>query len=225
MTPLLIFFCLARLEGIQRRKVFLTLLVTGILAITAFRTGVALTHSLPNFESWDLLLRKRVLTRLDSVGFGMLGAYVFAFHAEAWKAAKRPLLVIGLLLIFYDYLESITWQHEAYRNFLQLTLAPIGTLFLLPCLTGIETGQGVLHAIFTFISKISYSMYLLHFSVIQMLLIPAIFSRVHGGDLEKLAVYYGLTIVLSYFLFSFYELPMMNLRDRLNLARGRRLKD
>jgi peptidoglycan/LPS O-acetylase OafA/YrhL len=124
--------------------------------------------------------------------------------------------LVGLLVCLFAYLERNIWQHSFYRDFFELSVSPIGTLLLLPFLASIRTGSGVVHRCFTLISKISYSMYLLHFSLIQLIIIPAIFGHIHfyGVAYVEYLTYYCLTIGLSYLLFRYYELPMMNIRDR-----------
>lgn len=216
LVPLLSFIFVSKLKRSSRRKAFLALLICAIGIVTAARIQIAMTHDISDITTWDLLLRKRVITRLDSIGFGILGAYCCAFYSKVWRSASRPLLWLGLLVCLFDYLESNFWQDTFYRDFLNLSVAPIGILLLLPFLTGIRTGTGLLYRFLTFISKISYSMYLLHFSLIQLIIIPALFGDVHfyGIAYAEYALYGFLTVILSYLLFRYYELPMMNLRDK-----------
>jgi peptidoglycan/LPS O-acetylase OafA/YrhL len=219
LVPLAVFIFIARLEHVSRRKALIAFLIGGISAVTAARIQTALTHDLPDIAAWDLLLRKRVIMRLDSIGFGILGAYCCAYYPKIWNAVRKPLLCFGLLVCLFEYLETNMWQHAFYRDFFELSVAPIGILLLLPFLTGIRSGRGPIYRFLTFISKISYSMYLLHYSLIQLIIIPALFANVHfyGIAYTEYALYGCLTISLSYLLFQYYELPMMNRRDKLKL--------
>jgi peptidoglycan/LPS O-acetylase OafA/YrhL len=73
----------------------------------------------------------------------------------------------------------------------------------------------------TFISLISYSMYLLHYSIILQLM--RYFNPTEGfSSLQKWAFSLGyifITILLAYFLYRLYEKPMMDLRDRAYFRR------
>ena len=68
----------------------------------------------------------------------------------------------------------------------------------------------------TFVSLISYSMYLLHYSIVLQMM-RYFFTSEDYNALQKVGFavgYLAITILLSYFLYRLYEKPMMDLRDR-----------
>ena len=69
--------------------------------------------------------------------------------------------------------------------------------------------------VITGISKVSYSMYLLHYSIITVLLKKLLYDKylVLSTIFVVLLYFFG-TVVFSYFLYRFYEKPMMQLRDK-----------
>jgi peptidoglycan/LPS O-acetylase OafA/YrhL len=96
-----------------------------------------------------------------------------------------------------------------------------GTLALLPKLNALRTGRGLLYRAITFISIISYSLYLLNFSVIAFHLMPCIyraFGLAGAGTLPvvlvRFTLFWMLSIGLSWLLYRFYERPMMELRGK-----------
>ncbi len=76
---------------------------------------------------------------------------------------------------------------------------------------------------FTFISIISYSMYLINYTIVLKILMPFSLSALgllDGSKLPAILVSYFLfwTFVIggSYLLYTCFERPVMNLRDRIN---------
>ena len=101
-------------------------------------------------------------------------------------------------------------------NVVYLPLASLSIAFFVPLFSQMETSILILKRPIVFISKISYSIYLLHYSVIMQLLM--LFVNREKTALFQLhlinVVYLITTIVLSYLFYRFYEKPMMNLRDK-----------
>jgi peptidoglycan/LPS O-acetylase OafA/YrhL len=66
------------------------------------------------------------------------------------------------------------------------------------------------------LSKISYSMYLLHYSIILLLMKQ--YLSYDAQNVFQVGVfilgYFVITLILSSLLYRFYELPLMNLRDK-----------
>ncbi|MBI5219251.1 MAG: acyltransferase [Bacteroidia bacterium] len=50
------------------------------------------------FKSWDLYYRKLVLTRLDTIGFGLLAAYLYYYFLDFWRKYRKA------SFLFVDYL-------------------------------------------------------------------------------------------------------------------------
>jgi peptidoglycan/LPS O-acetylase OafA/YrhL len=85
----------------------------------------------------------------------------------------------------------------------------------LPVLSQLQSASKMILKPITFISIISYAIYVLHYSIILQLLKYFLPSE----DLPKfdtivyIMVYLSLTLVLSYILYKFYEKPFTDLRD------------
>jgi peptidoglycan/LPS O-acetylase OafA/YrhL len=88
---------------------------------------------------------------------------------------------------------------------------------MLPMLSTIRSCEGVAASVVTFISKISYPMYLTNLVLVQLTILPLI--MVPQGFLA-LATYWAMTIGLSFAIHKTVEMPVMNLRDRLRLLRS-----
>jgi peptidoglycan/LPS O-acetylase OafA/YrhL len=51
------------------------------------------------FDDWDLFFRKQVSTRLDSIMYGVVGAFIQYYYQEKWLKYKKELLIIGIALL------------------------------------------------------------------------------------------------------------------------------
>ena len=152
------------------------------------------------------------------------GLLVIDGFAIFWKVLLI-VFVMGIILMTYDKLPWFYIENIFYRQYLTFTVNGVGAMLLIVSLSAIGTGHGVVYRGVTFISKISYSMYLVHLSLIQMTLLPLIsgwFGLAGGGvaALGNYAMFWVLTIGLSYVLYRYFEQPIMNLRDLFSAPRS-----
>jgi peptidoglycan/LPS O-acetylase OafA/YrhL len=199
----------------KKERSSLLWILTVLIAVTFFRLYRTATLN----GDWDLNIRKEVFTRLDSIMYGFLGAYLNYYHHRSWEKRKNVLFVAGLLLLF----GSRVWAayHVEYYKYIYISVQSIGTLLLLPKLNSIRTGKGIVFKAITFISVISYSMYLLNYTMVSKIILPKALN-ILGMTNEKnsfhsmvaLSLFWIITIFLSWLLYRLYELPMMNLRNR-----------
>ena len=85
-----------------------------------------------------------------------------------------------------------------------------------------------MHTSITFISKISYSMYLLNLTVVQLNILPAVLEAIGLSGLKSgwasvlsLVIFWAITIALSYVVHRFWEMPVMKLRDKFSISSSR----
>ena len=159
--------------------------------------------------------------------FGVIGAYLCYYNNLNWLKYKKPLLIIGLILIFITkyIIKEFTAIGGLYNTVFSFTIFSIATLFLLPFLSDYKKGSGVLYRLVTYISLISYSMYLLNLSVIQKWII----NKIYWSDLSnslilisilKYGLYWFLVISLSILLYKYFEIPMTRLRDKMHFTKS-----
>jgi peptidoglycan/LPS O-acetylase OafA/YrhL len=169
----------------------------------------------------------QVITRMDSLMIGVLGAYASLYRKDLWAKASAPwIFILGIMLLVLDRFMRLDHSNLIYLNYFALTLTPIATLLLLPRLSGWHVKTGMIGDAITFISVISYSMYLTNQALIGETIIPAImpglmhhlwrFSE-HTHAIQYV-LYWFLTISVSALLYKFYEKPMMGLRDRFSIG-------
>ncbi|MCC6727279.1 MAG: acyltransferase [Saprospiraceae bacterium] len=164
-------------------------------------------------QQFDFALRKLVLTRLDAIGYGLLAAYFYQNFKAKWEQWRWPCFLFGAmgmtaLLNLHPSLSSI------YAQVFFFPLVSIAIMLWLPLATSLKRFPGLVGKAIVYISKISYSMYLLNLGVV-MALMQAHFTPSDTLDqYGKFCLYWALVIGLSTLLYRYFEKPMMNLRDR-----------
>lgn len=183
-------------------------------------------------NDWDLYFRKEVVTRLDSLMFGVIGAWLAYYHKALWLKYRGRLFVIGLCGLVAEQFVSayiVSGTHfskpavNLYLSVFSFEVVAASALLLLPLLSEMRTGQGRLYTGLTYISIISYSMYLTHVSLIQgfaYTLTP--FHIPYVTVLIRYVLYWGLTIGASILLYKNFEKPTTNLREKLERKKSER---
>ena len=211
---------------ISPKKSILIVVISVMAAVTLFRFYRYHTITVAGFYDWDIWFRKQVVTRLDSLMFGILGAYCQHYYKEKWLKHKNLLLIIGIFMFLLHkwVITSYTPYDGLFCTVFSFTYISVATLFLLPFLSEYKSAKGFVAKFFTFISLISYSIYLLHITVIHFITYEAMFWNKWLANSPLLPVcqyiaYWGVTIFCSWLLYRFWEVKMMNLRDKIRLKR------
>ena len=172
------------------------------------------------YDDWDQIFRKQVVTRIDSLMFGVVGAYISFYYKKVWNAYQTPLLLIGIyMFIIQKFVFPLyTPINGLYSTVFSFSYISLATLFLLPYLSNLKTGKGIILKVVTYLSLISYSMYLLNLSVIQMWIINQIHWNSFSHNVNFIAflkyiLYWVLLIPLSILTYKYFEVPMTKLRD------------
>lgn len=211
-----------RIFKVPTKHVVLFTSISIILIITYLRLErFNSTELVDGIGHWDLAFRKQVFMRLDSLIYGVLGAYLLFYHSKLWSKRKGLVFIFGIaLLIFQRYFTYVELDNYGmYTCVFSFSINAIGTLCLLPYLNSIKSGKGFVYRSLTYISLISYSMYLLNLCVIKwwIVLIAIPWESISGNEYSLLIfrsiTYWTLTIVLSIILYKYYELPVMKIRD------------
>ncbi len=170
-------------------------------------------------------VRKVVFFRLDAVMYGVLFAYLNYFKPQVAEKLKGKLLAAGVLLfsaLFYlclHYRLAFMVQTDPVIRFLRnaflYVLIPLSFSFCLPYFNSIRTiGSKLFGRVVQHISKVSYSVYLLHFSIVYR----PFFMTMQPTTLKSALMYYVLYWIVVFgfatMLYKFFEYPVMALRDR-----------
>lgn len=159
----------------------------------------------------DLYIRKLVVTRLDTIGFGVLGAWCHRYFAAQWTRFRLPLLSVGLL--------GLAWctayrgeQHLVYLATWYFTGVALTMALLLPALASWD-GSAAWTRPVAFLSRISYALYLVHMPLRYPFLRAAEGSSPSGAA-GLYMLYIALAVVIAAAVYRWYERPFMDLRER-----------
>lgn len=179
---------------------------------------------------WDLNFRKIIILRLDSLMYGIVGAYIYTFRKEFWvKIKKIGLITSGLIILFLIIYSSLNIEKQMFKTIYHFNLESIAVFLALPFFSELKSIKYIRIAnLFTFISLISYSMYLINLTLIREIAVPFILNFIglsYGisffmnaiSHLLQFFLYWFLTIFLSYYMYKYIELPIMNFRNRIKI--------
>lgn len=218
LVPIIV-FCLVGVFRVLTNKAILWTSILILILITLVRVYRYVEIPVYSFEDWDTIFRKQVVTRLDSLMFGLIGAYIYYYHKQIWIRYKNGLFVLGIILfLMMKYLDRYYMENFGlYQCVFSFSVNSFATLVLLPFLSQLKSGEGYIYKAFTYISLISYSMYLLHFSIIQKWIIDNLELALlpdYGRIAVKYFLYWAITILVSILMFKYFERPTMKLRER-----------
>jgi len=168
--------------------------------------------------SWDESLRKIVIYRLDSILIGVFSVWVQFYYPSLWKK-KYTSLAIGLALLCVAIFLSETQlykQPHVFTKIFTFSFFNFGTAFLLPYFSKIRHYKTRLGGIITHISIISYSIYLLHYSIIYRIQCKLFYPETGSEGVMAFSAFILLTILISSINYKVFELPMTRLRERFS---------
>ena len=219
LIPLLMFGLMAFLTPNIRRVLLGTCLAIMILT-PLYRWFRYETIQFNSRAEWDYLFRMQVLTRLDSIMYGVLGAYLFRFQKSIWSYSNKLYLCIGLALvcITYIYNQAHVNQEAFYSSVLSFSVESFAFLLLIPFFASLKTVKGKIAKAVTVVSIMSYSLYLLNMSFVSLYVCYV----VPQGGLTgwwlmayKVVVYWVVTLSSATILYLTVEHPFMVIRDRV----------
>lgn len=207
-TPLVLFVAM---KLMQPKKAFLTTVL--ILIFTPILIRYINLRPSTDWYEIDQHVRKVAVTRLDAIGYGLLGAWLSYYYAGFWRKCRFWFLAIGFGMHFLmDELNSST--SAIYLQVVAFSLSSIAAMCFLPVAYSIKSVKGMIPKAVTYISKISYSMYLVNLGVVAAIMYKYLPAKNTTDGIFKYFLYWFLVIALSGIIYRFFEKPIMNLRDR-----------
>ncbi|MFT4611062.1 MAG: peptidoglycan/LPS O-acetylase OafA/YrhL [Glaciecola sp.] len=218
--PLLLYLVLFLKLRINKSRLFFV--ITSL--IIGFFMATKVLYNLNNPETdmvfWNVNLKAVTLYRIDAIYYGVLAAYVSLVQPHFWRQFRLLFLIVGgLLLLGLNFIipsqQILIESHPFFWNVMYLPINSIAIALVLPVLSQLKSAPKLIAVPITIISLISYSMYLIHYSVVLQLM--KYFFPTEGLSTSNLiaylSIYVIITLVGSYALYAFFERPMTNLRD------------
>jgi len=171
--------------------------------------------------AWNSGVRKMMPLRLDAILVGVFFSWLQYYHHSLFSRGRHYFLAAGLCLLscacciyYYDIYSGTAPSFFTKTGY--FTLTDVSLALLLPAAAQCSVKRpGLGSRAVTHVSLVSYSVYLVHQSIVIKLL--ALLGS-PGSTLSSAffyAAYLGLTLLLSSLLYYHFELPVTNLRDRL----------
>ena len=207
--PLLLILVLYRLRNVK--LAFLTAALVMIVFSTMLRFPAL--HAVDSSFKWDLLIRKIVVLRLDTIGFGVLAAWVHFYFPQRWERYRFPLFVLGVAVFSI----AVRWRsgdHLWYMSACYYSFAAFAMTLWLPALS-LWKSTGNWGRVIAFLSKISYALYLVHLPM-RNLIVDLLVDRTLVQTIGIYVLYWALCIALSALVHRFWERPFMELRKGLS---------
>lgn len=219
--PLLFYLVLLPKWKVSKKKLFLWVTLGIILFFTFTKVWYNHQTGSNSLEFWNINLKAVVIYRIDAIYYGVLAAYLALVYPDFWKKQTTLFLFLGVLLFIamHGFIGTAGWvtqDQPFFFNVLYLPLCSLSIAMSLPFFSRLKRAPTFILKPITFVSLISYSMYLLHYSIVLQMMRYFSTSEAYGA-VQKIGFaigYLTITILLSYFLYRLYEKPMMDLRDR-----------
>lgn len=221
LGPLLLYSSLFIKTKISKSKLFL--LVTLIILIGFLISKLVYNHyeTIKDMRHWNVNVKAIVIYRIDAIYYGVLAAYLSIMKPKFWRQIRFPAFLLGIMtllclniLIPMNQIFIVT--HPQFWNVWYFVIKSFGICLTLPLLSSMKSApKGILKPI-TYISILSYAMYVLHYSIVMQLMKHFMPTEDFAGlDIAIfITVYFLLTMLLAYLLYNLYEKPMMDLRDK-----------
>jgi len=220
--PISLFFLIKWFPKQDKGKLFVIMSLLIILIFGLIRYYFNQTHIIHNLSDWNEKLRKVTIYRLDAIYYGFIAFYVVRNYTIS-DTLKRLCFNIGLtiLLTLHIFIFALGINVEEFPFFFNVLFLPLNSIaicLLLPFLTALQFRSMLFTKWITLISVISYSIYLLHYTII-LHLFKVFFPSDHlvGLSLGLYTVtYWIITFIFSYLLYKYFESPMTRLREVKN---------
>lgn len=204
----------------NKKQGFLMISLLLIVIFHVLRYIFYLNSSINDINAWNVDLKSIVIYRIDAILIGFIVAWLHYYYATFLKKYCVYFFIIAMHLFFLQFVVFNVFGFDIntkrlYFNVFYFTFSAFTVALSLPVFVFWETANTTATRFVQFISKISYSVYLLHYSII-VVLIKYFLSllKFQINVFLIVFVYVSIAFFLSYLLYKFYEKPMMNLRDR-----------
>lgn len=205
----------------NKNQFFLIINIFLISLFVFFKFLYQIKTQTTTLDEWNSSVKAVMIYRLDAIFMGVVCAWVSMNYKQYWARFKFHSILIGGLIMLFMYfgmgkLHILPETYPLVWNVFYLPLTSVSIALLMPFFSQLETSIDFLKKPIEFISKISYSIYLFHYSVIlQLIMLFVDRKNTSLIQFHLITAFYLFTLlVLSYVCYRFYEKPLMDLRDK-----------
>lgn len=213
LTVPFMIFILNRILNLPIKINLVVIFIVVLLFSLSVRSYIYYDVTINSINDWDMNLRSPVITRLDSLLMGVLGAWFFIYKKDFFVKNKNLLFTIGIIIFTLNKL-YIDYGMQNFDNFYicvpYFTIMPLSVLLTIPFLYYIRPPVKRVEKIISRGSLISYSMYLVNLTMISAIILRPL----HINMWLKFILFWVLTVVFSILMYKYIEIPFMKLRDK-----------
>src|SRR5690606_29194386 len=219
LLPFVLFFG-GKLLKISKKFSFLILITALILVFHLFRYYAYLNLEVYEMDIWNTEIKSTVIYRVDAILVGFIIAWLHYFYSEFLYKLRVYFFIIAMHLFFFQFVVMNVLQFDLVTTplYFKVFYFPFTSLIValgIPFFIYWNSTIAIIQKPIEFLSKISYSMYLLHYSIIAVLFKYLLsYLNVSFSWYVLMAFYFLVTTILSYLLYRFFEKPIMDLRDK-----------
>jgi peptidoglycan/LPS O-acetylase OafA/YrhL len=209
------------LPKFSKKYAFLTIMIGLLLAAFLGKLYYDLHSNNLELTQWSFQIRSVVIYRIDSVLIGVLFGCFYLNYKEFMMSNRMLFLFSGILIfIFLAFcilvlkfnLTNASW----FWNIICLPTVSLAICMFIPILMCWNMSSIIIQKSVTFVCNISYSVYLLHYSLVLFLM--KYFVDTSQFNLLQLniftIVYVLITVGLSYLLYTYFEKPINEFRAK-----------
>jgi peptidoglycan/LPS O-acetylase OafA/YrhL len=218
--PFILYLGLFLLKKTNKGKLFFNVTLLTIALLMLLKINYYFKTDVSSYKEWSSTYRKVVIYRLDTIYLGFLMAYLAQIKTTFIKRYKIGFAVFGLVLlvvlhVLVYWFALLPQTHLWFFVFIYLNIVGLSLMLMLPYFSELNY-QGIGVKFIQFISKTSYSIYLINYSIV-LLTLKHYFDFINLSFVNRTAVlilFLGITLVLSTLVYRFFELPILNYRNR-----------
>ncbi len=185
-------------------------ILTIVLISIALFTSTRLLLLNNNFDLiyWDFNVRKIVLYRLDAILYGVLAYQLFTVYTSFFTKYRYLFLVMGLLGLFFSYFFFYQKTNPVFSNVFFLSSTSLSIALCIPFFYNFKCNIRWLKDFITIISITSYSMYLIHYTIIFRIFNTDLVTKNLMHATLILFMYLLTVLISSVFVYRFIEKPV-----------------
>jgi len=218
--PLILFLCFSFFKKINKSQLFIWTAIISIFILGLIKLNYFITADISTYKLWSLQFRKVVIYRIDAIYFGFVLIYFYKKNNPFFIKHKLKISIFGFIIFLALHIAILAFQLLPQKQlwfyvfvYLQSVIISLGLMF--PYIISI-TSKGYTKKFIEFISKRSYAIYLINYSIVYL-------SIQRFVNINELSFYQKIililfflliTLLLSEILYRYFENPILKFRNR-----------
>lgn len=162
---------------------------------------------------WDINFRKVTASRIDSIAFGILAAWIRYYYSEIWGKYALYAFIAGIAL-FVGVVYMPFNLNTIYANIIILSIPPIAIMLTFPLIDKLKNIKTRIGKIITHFSILSYAIYLTNL-LINRLIITNYTDVLSDNGIVNYIAFWLITLASSYLLYMLIEKPIYKYGNKI----------